>query len=83
MREHLYRAFVAAVQRGVPIIAPCNGFQVAVQMGLLPGPAPGQPWPERPAEPTVALTPNVTGRFMDRWTSIEIPPATRCTSCRA
>ena len=39
MRRHLYPAFVRAIERGVPIIAPCNGFQIAAQMGLLPGPA--------------------------------------------
>ncbi|MHC4219962.1 MAG: phosphoribosylformylglycinamidine synthase subunit PurQ, partial [Planctomycetota bacterium] len=45
IRPHLYPAFVSAIERGVPIIAPCNGFQIAVQAGLLPGPAAGSPWP--------------------------------------
>ena len=48
MREALYPAFVSAIGRGVPIIAPCNGFQMAVQIGLLPGPAAGEPWPAAP-----------------------------------
>ena len=42
MRVTLYGALVEAVRRGVPIIAPCNGFQIAVQLGLLPGPTPGR-----------------------------------------
>ena len=67
MRQRLYPAFIAAIERGVPIIAPCNGFQVAVQMGLLPGPPVGVPWPAEPATASVALTPNDIGRFNDRW----------------
>ena len=47
MRQELYPALVRAVMRGVPIIAPCNGFQIAAQIGLLPGPAAGEPWPEQ------------------------------------
>jgi len=41
IRQSLYPALVAAMQRGVPMITPCNGFQIAVQSGLLPGPAAG------------------------------------------
>ncbi len=78
MREALYPAFVSAIERGVPIIAPCNGFQMAVQIGLLPGPAAGEPWPAAAPPPTVALAPNDTARFVDRWCAIEIPEGTRC-----
>jgi len=78
MRESLYPAFVAAVSRGVPIIAPCNGFQIAAQMGLLPGPAVGEPWPTAPPRPTAALATNDTARFVDRWCDVEIPAGTRC-----
>jgi len=78
IRRTLYQSLVRAVQRGVPIIAPCNGFQIAVQIGLLPGPAPGEPWPSEPSTPTVTLLPNDSARFVDRWTHIAIPPDTRC-----
>lgn len=78
MREALYPAFVSAIARGVPIIAPCNGFQIAAQMGLLPGPAAGEPWPAVPARPTVGLAANDTARFVDRWCAVEIPDGTRC-----
>ena len=30
MRKTLYPKFVEALQRGVPMIAPCNGFQIAI-----------------------------------------------------
>jgi phosphoribosylformylglycinamidine synthase len=78
VRQRLYRAFVSAVERGVPIIAPCNGFQIAAQVGLLPGPDPGASWPPSPPKPVVALAPNERARFVDRWCAIEIPPETRC-----
>src|SRR5689334_4270740 len=38
VRERLYPQLRASVERGVPIIGVCNGFQVLVQVGLLPGP---------------------------------------------
>ena len=78
IRRGLYPALAAAVERGVPMIAPCNGFQIAVQAGLLPGPAEGESWPVEPAVPTVALAPNELGRFHDVWTGVEIPESTRC-----
>ncbi len=78
MRERLYPALVRAIERGVPIIAPCNGFQIAAQMGLLPGPAVGEPWPPRAPRPTVCLAHNESARFVDRWSSVRIPPATSC-----
>ena len=38
MRQEIYPAIAAAIARGTPVICPCNGFQIAVQAGLLPGP---------------------------------------------
>jgi phosphoribosylformylglycinamidine synthase len=78
MRRHLYGSLVAAVERGVPIIAPCNGFQIAVQMGLLPGPGLDEPWPSSPPAPAVALAMNEGGRFVDRWVQVSIPAGTHC-----
>lgn len=78
MRRSIYPAFAAAIERGVPMICPCNGFQIAVQAGLLPGPTVGLPWPATAAEPSIALTQNSTGRFRDVWTRVEIPSETRC-----
>jgi phosphoribosylformylglycinamidine synthase I len=82
MRHTLWSALVHAVRRGVPIIAPCNGFQIAVQLGLLPGPIGDQgaesEHEERPPRPIVALANNASARFADRWCRIEIPSNTRC-----
>lgn len=78
IRQSLYEPLVRAVERGVPVIAPCNGFQIAVQAGLLPGPIDAGAWLDQPARPTVALARNASARFIDRWTHIEIPADTRC-----
>lgn len=77
IRRTLYPALRTAIERGCPMIAPCNGFQVAVQVGLLPGPAENEPWPEQAPAPTVALATNQTALFTDRWTAIESDPGSR------
>lgn len=72
MRERLWPALRSAAARGAAMIGVCNGFQILVQVGLLPGPASGEPWPEdRAPEATVALTDNAGGRFIDRWVGVE------------
>ena len=78
IRRDLYSALAATIARGVPMIAPCNGFQIAVQAGLLPGPADEADWPAEAEPPVVALAPNRGGRFRDDWTAVEIPADTRC-----
>ena len=78
MRKHLYSPFKAAIERGCPIIAPCNGFQVAVQAGLLPGPTSGMAWPDEPASPNLSLSINLEASFRDCWTPMEIPDNSRC-----
>lgn len=67
LKKHLYPALRDAVARGCPVFAVCNGFQIAVQAGLLPGPTAGQQWPSEPAEQEVSLTFNTGGRFIDKW----------------
>ena len=82
-REKLYPALREHITRGCPIIGVCNGFQVLVQLGLLPGPALGEPWPEdRPPAQAVALTDNISARFVDRWVPVEFNPASRCVWTR-
>ena len=72
LRERAWGALVAAADRGVPMIGACNGFQVLVQVGLLPGPAAGEPWAiERSPEPTCGLAANGCARFIDRWVRVE------------
>ena len=78
VRERLYPRLRAAAGRGCPILGVCNGFQVLVQAGLLPGPAAGEPWPETAPAPTVALTDNASARFIDDWVGVEADPASPC-----
>lgn len=78
MRQVLYPGLVKAIERGVAIITPCNGFQIAAQLGLLPGPAPGEPWPDSPPPPIIALAYNASARFVDRWVKVELPADGRC-----
>ena len=76
LRERLWAALRASAQRGVPMIGACNGFQVMVQLGLLPGFA--SSYPERPPKPVLALAHNADGRFVDRWTHVEVPSRSVC-----
>lgn len=70
LRDRLWEPLRAAAARGVPMIGACNGFQVMVQVGLLPGPDDGR-WDEAAGpERSVALAHNAGGRFVDRWVGV-------------
>ncbi|MEM0982964.1 MAG: phosphoribosylformylglycinamidine synthase subunit PurQ [Planctomycetota bacterium] len=68
VRERLLPAMRSAVEAGAAVIGVCNGFQVLVQAGLLPGFA-DQTGPE------VALVENASARFIDRWAPVEVGSA--------
>jgi phosphoribosylformylglycinamidine synthase len=55
---------VRLVERGGVAIGICNGFQILVQMGLLPGVA--APF----GDPEVTLTDNDVNRYQDRWVHV-------------
>lgn len=58
------------VQGGGLVIGICNGFQVLVKMGLLPGGG--------GLEQSVTLAHNDSGRFDNRWTTLRAAPGTPC-----
>ncbi len=73
----------ALVRRGGLVLGICNGFQVLVKLGLLPGPIPGQKPGQKPdqkpdsgptesSNPSVSLTWNNSGRYEDRWVHLEV-----------
>ncbi len=78
LRERVYPRLRAAAERGCPILGVCNGFQVLVQAGLLPGPTAGASWPETAAEPVLTLTDNASARFIDDWVGVEADARSPC-----
>lgn len=83
VREGLYPQLRQAIARGGLVIGACNGFQVLVQIGLLPGPAGGRAWPESAAPVQVAsLTDNQDARFCDRWVGVKYEPNSVCVWTR-
>jgi phosphoribosylformylglycinamidine synthase len=63
------------------MIGICNGFQVLVQVGLLPGPSgPSNfsSWPDQPPPQTLALSDNKDARYMCRWVDVSYNAASPC-----
>ena len=81
MRERLWGALRTAAERGACMIGACNGFQVMVQVGLLPGPADGV-WPERAPRQVMGLAANASARFVDAWSRVVVPRETVCVWTR-
>jgi phosphoribosylformylglycinamidine (FGAM) synthase-like amidotransferase family enzyme len=68
LREEV-RAFVASRK---PVIGICNGFQVLVKMGLLPGDE------QISMVQTASLAANDCGRYEDRWVTVEFEDGSPC-----
>jgi len=64
MAAHLQEPLRRFLERGGVMLGICNGFQVLVKGGLLPGPVNKA---ERPFTQTATVTYNDSGRFEDRW----------------
>jgi len=77
-RERLWEPLRDAAERGVPMIGACNGFQMMVQVGLLPGPKRNEAWGDTPPPTTIGLANNTSGRYEDLWAHAEIPESTVC-----
>jgi len=76
LKAHLADDLARAAQRHVPMIGICNGFQVLVKLGLLPG-ANAKPGAGVFAQ-TSTLTYNDSGRFEDRWCHLARDPGAKC-----
>ncbi len=70
IKHQLYQPIQDAIKRGVPMIGICNGFQVMVKLGLLPEPGAGRQ--------TATLADNLSGRFTDKWVSLDSVPDSVC-----
>ena len=70
LAHRLGEQLAAFVADGRPVIGICNGFQVLVKAGILPGVSAGRP--------AATLTDNASGRFECRWVRLAADPASRC-----
>jgi len=68
MRNRLGEALHEHIDRGRLVLGICNGFQVLVQLGLLPN-------SDRDGKRVVSLLHNAGGRFIDRWVELEVMPS--------
>ncbi len=80
LRAHLQGPLLAAVERGACVIGVCNGFQILVQLGLLPGlDAKRGEFPR----PMVSLVENASGRFTDEWVGVRAEADSPCVWTRS
>lgn len=70
--EKLVDQFTRFIADGKLILGVCNGFQLMVKMGMLPG------FDGNYLHQTVTLTHNDCGRFQDRWTYLKVDSASPC-----
>ena len=78
LKERLWPALKSAVDRGVPMIGICNGFQVLVQVGLLPGPMGNETWTDQPSQQRLSLQQNIGGSYVCRWVGMSYEPKSVC-----
>ncbi len=64
------------VADGKLVLGVCNGFQLLVKLGLLPGGAGGA------GTQAASLAHNDSGRFEDRWVHLAVNPASPCVFLR-
>ena len=77
IRHQLIGAVRAHVAAGKPVIGICNGFQVLVKTGLLPGFESDGESPQR-----ITLTDNALPRFVNKWVELKVEANTRCVWTR-
>lgn len=74
--ELLFDHFLQFIQQGGLILGVCNGFQLMVKLGLLPG------FGQEYTLQRTTLTFNDSGRFEDRWVYLKINEASPCVFTR-
>ena len=75
LRHRLYAALRGFIVEGKPVIGICNGFQLLVKAGLLPG---FELPDERPPGQIATLADNAHPRFIDRWVPVRTEPDSGC-----
>lgn len=74
--EFLFDQFRRFITAGKLILGVCNGFQLMVKLGLLPG------FDGDYTTQSCTLTFNDSGRFEDRWVYLKVNPASPCIFTR-
>ncbi len=69
--HHLYDPVQKFIEAGKLVLGICNGFQVLVKTGILPGDG------QSGGQDTVTITYNDSGKFEDRWVYLT-PQAEKC-----
>ncbi len=78
IRHQLMDAVWTHVAAGKPVIGICNGFQVLVKTGLLPGfETDADQLPQR-----ITLTDNALPRFVNKWVDLKVESGTKCVWTR-
>jgi phosphoribosylformylglycinamidine synthase len=72
IKSNLVEEFSGFIKEGRLIIGICNGFQVMVKLGILPG------FDKNYDKREVTLTLNDSGRFEDRWVWLKINQKSPC-----
>ena len=67
---HLARELQQFIDEGRPVLGICNGFQVLVRAGLLPG-----VWANGARAPVATLTENASAHYECRWVTLAAPPS--------
>ncbi|WP_243373537.1 phosphoribosylformylglycinamidine synthase subunit PurQ [Geotalea sp. SG265] len=70
--EHLFEQLQRFIDAGKLVLGVCNGFQLLVKMGLLPG------FSNNGRQQVATLTFNDSGRFQDRWVYLKNNTASGC-----
>jgi len=81
LRHRLAEDLASFIGEGRPVLGICNGFQVLVKAGLLPGIAPADERGQVPFQATT-LTRNDSARFECRWVYLEPQAISPCIFTR-
>jgi phosphoribosylformylglycinamidine cyclo-ligase len=72
---HLGKQLQQFIDEGRPVLGICNGFQVLVRAGLLPGKVTStSPGASHPQVPVTSLTHNASAQFECRWITLSTQP---------
>ncbi len=81
LRHRLAEDLSFFIEAGRPVLGICNGFQVLVKAGLLPGTASAEPEGQVPLQ-AATLTRNDSARFECRWVYLQPQAASPCIFTR-